>query len=57
MTVMNRSGLSVESGGSVDQDATLYLDPGLDVLLNGAWYNVPYEPYASAGGRPGAGPR
>jgi hypothetical protein len=49
MTVMNRSGLSVESGGSVDQDATLYLDPGLDVLLNGAWYNVPYEPYASAG--------
>lgn len=49
MTVVNRSGLSVESGGSVDQDATLYLDPGLDVLLNGTWYNVPYEPYASAG--------
>lgn len=48
MTVVNRSGLSVESGGSVDQDATLYLDPGLDVLLNGTWYNVPYEPYASA---------
>ena len=43
MTVVNRSGLSVESGGSVDQDA------GLDVLLNGTWYNVPYEPYTSAG--------
>ena len=28
MTVVNRSGLSVESGGSVDQDAALYLDPG-----------------------------
>ena len=49
MTVVNRSGLSVESGGSVDQDAALYLEPGLDVLLNGAWYNVPYEPYTSAG--------
>ena len=49
MTVVNRSGLSVESGGSVDQDATLYLEPGLDVLLNGIWYNVPYEPYTSAG--------
>ena len=49
MTVVNRSGLSVESGGSVDQDAALYLEPGLDVLLNGTWYNVPYEPYTSAG--------
>lgn len=35
MTVVNRSGLSVESGGSVDQDAALYLEPGLDVLLMG----------------------
>lgn len=51
MTVVNRSGLSVESSGSADQDTTLYLEPGLDVLLNGngIWYNVPYEPYTSAG--------
>lgn len=49
MTLENNSNTQMESGASVDQDRNLIETPGVDVLLDGVWYNVPHKTYASAG--------
>lgn len=48
-TLRNGSIDRLESGASVDQDQNLIDTPGVDVLLDGIWYNVPHKTYASAG--------
>lgn len=49
MTLRNDSDIHIESGAAVDQNQNLIETPGLDVLLDGTWYIVPHETYASAG--------
>lgn len=49
LTFSNHSGARLESGASVDGDRNLLFTGGLQVLLDGQWYKVPSEPYATAG--------
>lgn len=49
LTFSNHSEARLESGASVDGDRNLFFTGGLQVLLDGQWYKVPSEPYATAG--------
>lgn len=49
LTFSNRSDARLESGAAVDGDGNLYFTGGLQVLLDGQWYEVPSEEYATAG--------
>ncbi|MCI8422067.1 MAG: hypothetical protein HFF50_00825 [Lawsonibacter sp.] len=49
MTVENHSDITLESGAAVDQNKEIFEIPWLEVLLDGVWYSVPHETYASAG--------
>ena len=49
LTFSNHSDAQLESGASVDGDRNLFFTGGLQVLLEGQWYEVPSEEYATAG--------
>lgn len=49
LTFSNHSDARLESGASVDGERNLSFGGGLQVLLDGQWYEVPSEPYATAG--------
>ena len=49
LTFSNHSDARLESGAAVDGDGNLYFTGGLQVLLDGQWYEVPSEEYATAG--------
>ena len=49
LTFSNHSDARLESGASVDGDRNLLFTGGLQVLLDGQWYEVPAEKYATAG--------
>lgn len=49
LTLSNHSDARLESGAAVDGDRNLYFTGGLQVLLDGQWYVVPSEEYATAG--------
>ena len=49
LTFSNRGDARLESGASVDGDRNLFFTGGLQVLLEGQWYEVPSEEYATAG--------
>lgn len=49
LTFSNHSDARLESGASVDGDRNLFFTGGLQVLLEGQWYKVPSEEYATAG--------
>ena len=49
LTFSNHSDVRLESGAAVDGDRNLYFTGGLQVLLDGQWYVMPSEAYATAG--------
>lgn len=50
VTLLNGTDMVLESGASVGSDpSVLIFTPGLDVLLDGRWYDVPCKDGASAG--------
>lgn len=49
LTFSNHSDARLESGASVDGERNLFFSGGLQVLLDGQWYEVPSETYATAG--------
>lgn len=49
LTFSNHSDARLESGAAVDGERNLYFTGGLQVLLDGQWYEVPSEEYATAG--------
>ena len=49
MTFVNNSGFTLDSEASVDGNRELIVHGSLDILLDGVWYTVPCEPFATAG--------
>lgn len=49
MTFRNNTDFTLDSGASVDGNHEIVVSAHLDILLDGVWYTVPYEPYATAG--------
>lgn len=48
-TFSNNMDIRLDSGASAGSDTETIFSPELEVLLDGVWYEVPFEPYASAG--------
>lgn len=48
-TFSNNTDICLDSGASAGPNAEIIFSPELEVLLDGVWYEVPFEPYASAG--------
>lgn len=48
-TLSSNTDICLDRGASAGPNAETIFSPGLEVFLDGIWYEVPFEPYASAG--------